>query len=1125
MSSKTVSWKWLLAAFCCLVVALSNLPGAANADSRRDGKPPLRAKVLFDDELVCNSEAIKTANSDYLLRLLEELTNTTYFRLFRVQLDGECPLDAEGEEPEAPSCGSDEDPEPDGSAPEPLCSLKGSDDSTGGSPFFGGSPGASGFGGFGGPSNGAGVGIDKTLSQHEGDVVSQAEEDCEDESLPSFWTNLCAKLPFNDSTMEYINLQLNPEMYTGYNGSAVWNEIYGENCFEIEEADMCYEERFLYRMLSGLHSSINLHISEHYKPPVPGKRDRWERDLERFRRQFESNPERFKNLEFAFVVLLRAVRRATPVLREFKFATGDTREDQRTNKLVSLFLDSFVLQSCQTVFEAFDESLLFVDENGPKVSTLANLKRRFKDIFHNISSIFNCIRCQRCKLHGKLQLLGMGTALKMLLLPENLIKENLSREEVVALFNTIAKFSEAIDIHENMKNAMFSGQANSFASAAPAVSKMNGMPLATKEGLQGIKDTALGIVSSAAGSGTLDEDSEDILVDALLDGDEELILLAKNFAMEGHHASFLRHALRRLGAVAGLREGSQTPDAVIIGAGLSGLTTALSILDRGGSVILIDKEGGPGGNSAKASSGINGIDGTSMSRFNDSVAQFKEDMVKGSERPSYATNPLVDVLTQGSVEALEWLRSRVGMSLGEVSQLGGHSRPRTWRPSTGLAGSELIVAVNRAVKEYEDSGKLKFYRKTKVEEILVENHAISGLRCTDTSSQHTFDIEAHTVVIATGGYGYHRGENSFLLQHRPDLAKFGTTNGKFATGDGIKLATAIGSDIVDIEQVQVHPTAFVDPKDRLSPSKTLAAELLRSVGAVMLDHRGHRFVNELGTRKYVSEKMIAHNEDKDSQPEYLMVLSAQVAAQAPKHIPMYKRKGLMWEIDSVESLAKELGADVGVVQKTLEAFDQSCSDMQSFPDPYNRTVCPDAPIAKDFPFYVGYITPAVHYSMGGLRIDAQGRCLSDAGVPVAGGKLYAVGEVVGGIHGNNRLGGNGLTECAVFGLHVGSHVPIRTQTKRVASGQGRIGSSDAHDGTEVQQMSISLADLKKHNKPEDCWVAIDGKVYDLTAYAENHPGGKHAITSLAGTDGTATFMDVHTASLLEDLDPIGIFVE
>ncbi|GBG31049.1 Succinate dehydrogenase ubiquinone flavoprotein subunit 1, mitochondrial [Hondaea fermentalgiana] len=1117
-----------LALAVCSLSVVSTTASAGKHESR-----PLRAKVLFEDEVVCNSEAIRTANSDYLLRLLEELTNTTYFRLFRVQLDGECPLDAgeaqggEVKKPEEPSCGFGDDEDDDHGegeeAPEPLCNLKPSDESLS-NPFFGGGGG----GGFGAP--GFGNPVDKTLSKHEDSVVSQAEEDCDDESLPAFWTNLCAELPFNDSTMEYVNLQLNPEQFTGYNGSKVWDAIYGENCFEIEEIDMCYEERFLYRMLSGLHSSINLHISEHYKPPVPGKRDRWERDLVRFQRQFEGHPERFKNLEFAFVVLLRAVRRATPTLREFNFATGESREDQRTNKLVSLFLDSFVLRSCQTVFEAFDESLLFVNENGPQVSTMANLKRRFKDIFHNISNIFNCIRCQRCRLHGKLQLLGIGTAMKMLLLPEHLIKENLSREEVVALFNTMAKFSEAIEIHQNMKDAMLASKASD-ATSAPAIAPSMGagpisMSISNKESLQLLQDRALAIVSGAVREGELDEDMEDALVDALLDGDEELMILAKHFALENHDVSFIRHAVRRLGQVD--VQGPTKPDAVVIGAGLSGLTAALSILDRGGSVVLIDKEGGPGGNSAKASSGINGIDETSLTKLNDSIAQFKEDMVIGSGRPSFATNPLVDVLTKGSADALAWLRSRVGLALDEVGQLGGHSRPRTWRPSTGLAGSELIVAVNRAVKSYEESGKLEFRRKTQVTEILVndaeDDVALRGVRCKNLESGETFDLDASAVVIATGGYGFHRGsEDSFLLQHRPDLARFGTTNGKFATGDGILLAQAVGADTVDIDQVQVHPTAFVDPKDRSSPVKTLAAELLRGVGAVMLDASGRRFVNELGTRKYVSEHMIAHDPSADGQPEFLMVLSASVADRAPKHIPMYMRKGLMWKVDSVEALAETLGAEVATVRQTLEDFDRTCTDMNAYPDPFNRTVCPDTPLATDAPFYVGYITPAVHYSMGGLRIDSQGRTVNNVGVPTAGGRLYAVGEVVGGIHGKNRLGGNALTECAVFGLHVGAHVPIQERTKpKVTSGRrGETRSISSSSKTSLK--SISMDELKQHNTPEDCWVAIDGKVYDLTLYAEDHPGGREAITSLAGTDGTKTFMDVHTPSLLEDLDPIGIF--
>ena len=277
-------------------------------------------------------------------------------------------------------------------------------------------------------------------------LESQPEEGCKDAALPEFWMDMCTSIATNSS--DFVNLAKNPERWTGYNGSHVWSAIYNENCVEkmgdLEE--MCYEERVLYRVLSGMHSSINIHISETYYPPVKGKRDAWEPKPERFMQQFGSHPERLKNLHFAFVVLLRALRKAGPYLYNYPFSMGEPTEDATAKKLVQRLLDSHIMTSCKGVFEAFDESLMFQESSADTegMSVQANLKKTFKDVFQNISSVMDCISCQKCKLHGKVQLLGLGAALKILLLPEQLILPSLDRNEIVALFNTLGKFSHAI---------------------------------------------------------------------------------------------------------------------------------------------------------------------------------------------------------------------------------------------------------------------------------------------------------------------------------------------------------------------------------------------------------------------------------------------------------------------------------------------------------------------------------------------------------------------------------------------------------------------------------------------------------------------------------------------------------
>ena len=205
------------------------------------------------------------------------------------------------------------------------------------------------------------------------------EEDCSNEELPTFWMDMCSHIPTNSS--DYVNLQLNPERYTGYNGSHVWEAIYKENCLIRtggHDDNMCYEERVLYRLLSGMHAATNTHIARFYHAPSKRKnRTEWEPDVAYFTRQFRNAPERLRNMHFAFVVLLRAIRRASPYLSSYSYTSGDESEDRRTTSLVHRLLDTHILESCSSVFEAFDETLLF-RESASQISPWWSLKKQFK---------------------------------------------------------------------------------------------------------------------------------------------------------------------------------------------------------------------------------------------------------------------------------------------------------------------------------------------------------------------------------------------------------------------------------------------------------------------------------------------------------------------------------------------------------------------------------------------------------------------------------------------------------------------------------------------------------------------------------------------------------------------------
>ena len=274
------------------------------------------------------------------------------------------------------------------------------------------------------------------------------------------------------------------------------------------------------------------------------------------------------------------------------------------------------------------------------------------------------------------------------------------------------------------------------------------------------------------------------------------------------------------------------------------------------------------------------------------------------------SNKSYDTQVRGSGEALRWVRDRVGMPLDKIGQLGGHSVPRTYRPGTGITGAELIFTLSKRLREYEkrDNSPVRVLFRTRVMSVQTEKNdedldSVVGVRCEpvkgkkkkkkqnakETTMTGPFELYGHNVVLATGGFGYDfDGTKSLITSLRPDLSNFATTNGPWATGDGQKMAMELGAKTIDMSSVQVHPTGFVDPKHPDAKQKTLCAELLRGVGAVLLNSEGKRFANELGTRDYIAKRMReeAQNAGKEDLHFHLM-LNANSAAEPDKHVPLY----------------------------------------------------------------------------------------------------------------------------------------------------------------------------------------------------------------------------------------------
>jgi len=246
-------------------------------------------------------------------------------------------------------------------------------------------------------------------------------------------------------------------------------------------------------------------------------------------------------------------------------------------------------------------------------------------------------------------------------------------------------------------------------------------------------------------------------------------------------------------------------------------------------------------------SGINACcpNSTFAELAHDSQQVFINDTIRSAG--TAARPDLVNVLVENSARAVEWLQSRAGVDLTLKAQLGGHSSKRTHRPSNGMAGAEIIYGMAKAVRKYEKTGHLKIIVDAKVTQLLTEDVVtvngtaeknVVGVEYENIKDGSKHTIKSAFVVMATGGFASDRRPASFLGKYRPELLQFPTTAGAFSTGDGIALATALGADTTSMDQVQIHPTGWVDPSDPKNPSKTLAAELMRGVGGILLNGKG-----------------------------------------------------------------------------------------------------------------------------------------------------------------------------------------------------------------------------------------------------------------------------------------------
>lgn len=539
-----------------------------------------------------------------------------------------------------------------------------------------------------------------------------------------------------------------------------------------------------------------------------------------------------------------------------------------------------------------------------------------------------------------------------------------------------------------------------------------------------------------------------------------------------------------------------------------------------------------GGNSTKATSGINGAGTDSQRNLNipDTAQIFFEDTKKSAR--DLARDDLIRVLTGRSGDAVNWLQDKFNLDLSKVSRLGGHSQPRTHRGDAQFPGMVMTYAQLERLEDLSVSipERVRIIKKARVTKLVKDdNGAVSGVEYTHGGKT---EIAYGPVILATGGYAADFTEDSLLKKYRPEYWDLPTTNGEHCTGDGQKLAIAAGASAVDLEKVQVHPTGLVDPKEPDAKVKFLAAEALRGVGGLLLDNTGKRFVDELQHRDYVTGKIW-----ENKKYPIRLVLNGNASKEIEWHCKHYVGRGLMKRFESGDALAKEFGLPADVLRKTFDDYNQS---VRTKKDPFGKKFFQGEWKFDDF-FNVAIMTPVLHYTMGGLEIDQESRVLDRSGKPIPG--LFAAGEVAGGVHGANRLGGSSLLGCVVFGrVSADSAAAYQLQTTsaaiqkaggRLSALAGQLSSTSSPSSPSPSTTSAApaapaapsasgqytLAEVAKHNKKDDVWVVVDGQVLDVTSFLPDHPGGEKAILLYAGRDATEEFNMLHDPKVIPRYAP------
>lgn len=436
-----------------------------------------------------------------------------------------------------------------------------------------------------------------------------------------------------------------------------------------------------------------------------------------------------------------------------------------------------------------------------------------------------------------------------------------------------------------------------------------------------------------------------------------------------------------------------TTDVVVVGGGGAGLSAAIAAKEKGANVVLVEKMLMLGGNTNYATAGINAANTKLQKKLGieDNAELFYNDTMKGGKN---VNNPeLVKKLTADSANIIDWLTER-GADLSEVVFTGGQSAKRTHRPAGGQAVGPVIVD---ALAETAEKDGIDVRTESEVTKLIKTGDKVTGVEVKHKGE--TYNITAKAVVMATGGFG---ANAKMVAEYKPSLEGFGSTNSPAITGEGIKMVKAVGGDLVDMTEIQTHPTV-------VHKKTAMITEAVRGEGAILVNREGKRFVSELETRDVVSKAEL-----EQTGKSAFLVFDQEVREKLGA-INGYVRKGFTVEGATVEELAGKIGVDAKGLVDTMAKYNGYVKAGED--KDFGKTALPRELVKA--PFYAIEVSPAVHHTMGGVRINTNAEVLTADGKVIPG--LFAAGEITGGVHGANRIGGNAVTDITVYGKTAGEN--------------------------------------------------------------------------------------------------------